>query len=31
LAMQATSGSLQHGGPSECLDWLTAQTLTEAD
>jgi alkylation response protein AidB-like acyl-CoA dehydrogenase len=31
LAMQATSGSLQHGGPSECLDWLTAQTLVEAD
>jgi alkylation response protein AidB-like acyl-CoA dehydrogenase len=30
LAMQATSGSLQYGGPSECLDWLTAQTLTES-
>jgi alkylation response protein AidB-like acyl-CoA dehydrogenase len=30
LAMQAMSGSLQHGGPSECLDWLTAQTLSES-
>ena len=30
LAMQAMNGSLQHGGSSECLDWLTAQTLSES-
>lgn len=30
LAMQAMNGSLQHGGSSECLDWLTAQTLSNA-
>lgn len=30
LAMQAMTGSLQNGGPSDCLDWLTAQTLTES-
>ena len=30
LAMQAMNGSLQQGGSSECLDWLTVQTLSES-
>ena len=30
LAMHSLAGSLQSGDKSQCLDWLTAQTVADA-